>query len=319
MAQQLAKQSRKNHKYSAFGLTILSEVVLPELSPAVQETVDVEIVYGSLGAAYRMPCDESACGVFSPQAFLLRIASVADYYVTNGTSVVVQPWSNDPGEVRVYLLGLVMGVIMQQRGIMALHGSAVVVNGQAVIFAGSSGAGKSTMAAALRNKGHLLLADDVAVITFSKARLPWVQSGFPQQKLMFDSAAQVGIEAAALALVSQSWDKYAVPVTAGFEARPMPLKAIYQLTAQAEAELSLAPLTGFNKIAAIITNTYCYNLLEKVGLKLAHFNMCAGFLKEIPVFRLTRPLGQRSLQDQVRLWEKHFTDLLTGCQLNNTI
>ena len=319
MVQQLARQSKKNHKYSAFGLAISSEVVLPELSPAVQETVDVEIVYGSLGEAYRMPCDETACGVFSPQAFLLRIAGVADYYVTNGASVVVQPWSNDPGEVRVYLLGLVMGVIMQQRGIMALHGSAVVVKGQAVVFAGISGAGKSTMAAALRKRGHLLLADDVAVITFAKAGLPWVQSGFPQQKLMSDSAAQVGIEAASLALVSHSWDKYAVPVTAGFESRPMPLKAIYQITAQAEAELSIAPLTGFNKITAIITNTYCYNLLDKVGLKLAHFNMCAGLLKEIPVFSLTRPLGQRSLQDQVMVWEEHFTDMSTGCQLNNTI
>jgi len=319
MLQQLAKQSENKYKYSAFGLTILSEVVLPELSPAVTETVDVEIMYGSLGEAYRMPCDETACGVFSPQAFLLRIAGVADYYVTNGTSVVVQPWSSDLGEVRVYILGLVMGVIIQQRGIMALHGSAVVLNGQAVIFAGISGAGKSTMAAALRNRGHLLLADDVAVITVAKAGQPWVQSGFPQQKLMPDSAEQVGIEAASLTLVSQSWDKYAVPVTVGFESRPMPLKAIYQITAQAEAELSIAPLTGFNKITAIISNTYCYNLLEKVGLKLAHFNMCAGLLKEIPVFSLIRPLGEQSLQDQVMVWEQHFTDLATGCQLNNTI
>jgi hypothetical protein len=55
---------------------------------------------------------------------------------------------------------LLMPAAMLAQGFAAMHASAVEVDGRAAVFAGVSGAGKSTTAAALASRGHRYLADD---------------------------------------------------------------------------------------------------------------------------------------------------------------
>ena len=54
--------------------------------------------------------------------------------------------------------------MLQHRGYLVLHGSAVLVNGRAVVFSGDSGAGKSTLAASMVHHGYQLITDDVVAI-----------------------------------------------------------------------------------------------------------------------------------------------------------
>lgn len=57
------------------------------------------------------------------------------------------------------------------RGLEALHASAVAIDGEAVAFVGRSGAGKTSVAAALSRRGAAFLADDVLALERRGERL----------------------------------------------------------------------------------------------------------------------------------------------------
>jgi serine kinase of HPr protein (carbohydrate metabolism regulator) len=67
----------------------------------------------------------------------------------------------------------VFGILFHQRQQIVLHASAVRVAGKAVLFYGSSGTGKSTLAAALAQRGYPLIADDVCTVTAETRARPW--------------------------------------------------------------------------------------------------------------------------------------------------
>jgi serine kinase of HPr protein (carbohydrate metabolism regulator) len=60
-------------------------------------------------------------------------------------------------------------VLLQQRGRLVLHASAVTVDLGVVAFMGGPGWGKSTMAAAMYARGHSIVADDVTAVRADKA------------------------------------------------------------------------------------------------------------------------------------------------------
>lgn len=62
------------------------------------------------------------------------------------------------------VVGMVIGLVLHQRGILALHGTALNRGGRTVAFLGPSGAGKSTIAAGLVARGARLLADDIVAL-----------------------------------------------------------------------------------------------------------------------------------------------------------
>lgn len=91
----------------------------------------------------------------------------------HGKRIVVCPQPGaDEKKVRLFILGTCMAVIMMQRGILPLHGSAVVIDGWAYAFVGHSGAGKSTLSAALASRGYPLLTDDVVALTWDAGEEP---------------------------------------------------------------------------------------------------------------------------------------------------
>ncbi len=67
----------------------------------------------------------------------------------------------DLEDVSIPLRGVVMGVVMQLRGLSCLHASAFEMHGRAVALCGPSTSGKSTTAAALAKRGHAILTEDV--------------------------------------------------------------------------------------------------------------------------------------------------------------
>lgn len=70
----------------------------------------------------------------------------------------------DPREVEKVRRGSAWLLLRQLQGRLGMHGSAVSVGPRAVVFLGSSGRGKSTLAAAMCRRGADLLADDAVGI-----------------------------------------------------------------------------------------------------------------------------------------------------------
>lgn len=81
------------------------------------------------------------------------------------------------------LFGPVMACLLHRQGLLVLHGSAVAIGGEAHVFLGDKGSGKSTTAAALIAAGFPLVADDVVALDRLEDGRLAVRAAFPAMKL----------------------------------------------------------------------------------------------------------------------------------------
>ena len=87
-----------------------------------------------------------------------------------------------------YLLGLGIGLALERRGVTALHGGAVGINGNAVAIVGGSQNGKTTLALEMVAQGAKLLTEDLVALHRSPNGAFQVFPGPTQVRLWPDSA-----------------------------------------------------------------------------------------------------------------------------------
>jgi hypothetical protein len=101
-------------------------------------------------------------------------------------------WYPGPAEnaaaVRADLLGRVMALAAHVDGALALHASAVSIDGVAIALLGPKHAGKSTLALSLVRVGARLLTDDTLVVRLDNSGAVWASPGVQQVRLWDDSA-----------------------------------------------------------------------------------------------------------------------------------
>lgn len=308
MEQYINNSSISGYSYLAFNLRIQSQIMLPELVCVIGGIADIRINYGDVPNKVKSPIEETHNYQASSNEFLFQVDGVATFYVSNGEQITVKICSSaNPRLVRLYLLGTVMGILLMQRGTLPIHGSTVNINDCGVLFTGISGAGKSTMAAALCKRGYSLLADDVSVLTYTQGRFR-VQPGYPQQKLWPDSAAMLGIDITTSNRVVESRDKCAVPVYERFSRLSLPINVIYQIVVRPCNDVHIFPLRGAVKLATIMGNTYRGEFINGLGKQFSHFKQCVGLVSQVKVFRLIRPANIRGLERQIEKFLQHYAD-----------
>jgi hypothetical protein len=172
----LARRSRL-HCYRVAGLAVASEIELPGAIPA-QPAAAVAVTVRAAAVPATLPdaAKKGATWQIAGERLLFQVPDVARFLLTGGREILVEAAPGvEAGDVGIFLIGTVFGILLHQRGEIVLHASAVRVNGKAVLFGGSSGAGKSTLAAALAQRGFPLVADDLCAITLAAGAAPMVQ------------------------------------------------------------------------------------------------------------------------------------------------
>lgn len=191
-----------------------------------------------------------------------------------------------------YLLGPVMGLVLRLRGITCLHASAIAAGDYAVAFAGSPGAGKSTLAAALAQRGFPVLSDDIVALAEEEAGFH-VQPGYPRLNLWPDSVRSLFGFEDALPPITPTWDKRYLRLdedgedSCRFAKQPLPLRAIYFLDAR-EASLSdpvIEQVAGREAFMALVANTYLNYLLDR-HMRSREFDVLARVAASIPMRRV---------------------------------
>jgi hypothetical protein len=273
-----------------FGLNIHSEIPLPGCG-ATGATADVRIRYGAVpdslpGAAMIRVCTQTR-----PGQFLLALDRVAKYLVEDGTRITIEP---APGvtddEVRLFLMGAVWSALLLQRGLLPLHGSAIRVKDGAVVFAGPSGNGKSTLTAALMERGYPLIADELCALAVKENSPPVLLPGFPQILLWADSLRKLEKDMRHLAPVRPGLGKYVVPLENDTVGAPLPVERLYVMAVGNKPSFRIKPLQGRNRIHAVIECTYRVKHVAGHGLSTSHFKQCCDTARHIDVKRLERPL-----------------------------
>lgn len=146
----------------------------------------------------------------TPTAALVDFGEGVRLLVEDGREVTLQ-WdeSSDPtGDPSWLLQGWAVTLAALQRGNLSLHAATVRIGDAVVAIAGNRGAGKSTTAVGLRNRGHQLLVDDVALLEFRGGEA-WTTPYARNVHLLPDAAEALGIDFAALMPLALGRDKSA--------------------------------------------------------------------------------------------------------------
>jgi hypothetical protein len=276
--------------YDAFGLTIRSQIQLPELLtnnlPNVAET-DVDIHFGRVSEDDLEDGTQVAAHLWISQSKLcFQVPDVARFLVCEGQKITIDPVPGiDEETIRLYLLGSAFGVLLMQRGYLVLHGNAIRVGGKCMVCVGDSGAGKSTLAAGFMQRGYNILADDVVPVDQHCSALP----GFPRIKLWQDAADRLGIDTKNLQRIRPDMEKFSYPLFNQFARQTLPIRWIYILDSHNATETVVEPIVGLQRFRPLLDNTYTGGVLEGMGMKAEHLQSCCKLAGQIRLARITRP------------------------------
>ncbi len=293
------------YSYHAYGFDISSDMYFPELqSRTVFDAPDSRISDRHITIA----CDSvspdglpssSDRGLYyqtAPGRFWLHVPDIARYEVKNGQSIRYQPVVGaDEQSVRLFLLGSCLGALLHQQGLLVMHGAAIRFNDRCVLFAGPSGNGKSTLAAAFCKRGFEVLSDDVCAVDEQLRAVP----GYPQIKLWRDATARLDMDTDFMRQIRLQVEKYAFKPEKLFCTRALPLVAAYFLSTHNLKTFEFEDLAGMKTFNPLRNNTYRIRYLKGMGLESEHLARIGALSRQVGVTRITRPNSGFRLEELV--------------------
>ncbi len=208
-------------------------------------------------------------------------------------------------DVAAYLLGPVLGLVLQLRGMTCLHASAVAFGDYAVVFMGGDGAGKSTTAAAFARRGHAVISDDVVALVEKNGAF-YVAPAYPHLSLWQDAVELLYGPDKKLPSFSRNLDKRRLALESNnlkFAEKALPLAAIFVLGQRSanEQALRVEPLTHREALLSLVSNSFAGHLLDKAE-RAREFELLGRLVLAAPVRRLhshTDPARIQSLCDLI--------------------
>lgn len=181
------------------------------------------------------------------------------------------------------------------RGRLPLHAAAVVVEGRAVLIAGASGRGKSTLAAALMRAGGQVIADDMVSPMVTGGRVV-AAPVLPRLRLMADAARHFGLTGP----VAPD-GKILVKPDADPLPDPVPVAALLLLDDRCDGPVRLSRLAALAAVPAIrgqITGTAA--TLPLYDRTAALSTAMLDLARHMPVLTLSLPEGLGRLDEVSR-------------------
>ncbi len=292
---------------TAYGLIFHSEIAVPFHPAPFGAEPDVIIRRGT--APRRLDGPVNGTGRWweaAPGAFLLTVEDVARYFVRAGNEIVIDSSGNER-DARVFLLGSALAACLQQRGIFTLHASAVETAHGAVLFLGEPGVGKSTLAAALVDRGLRLMADDVTGILVREGR-PVALPAFPSLRLWADVMKELGRQTTGSRKVREGIEKYDVAVE-GFCGSPLPVRAMFLLGLRNNEDLRLQAVPRTTAVDALLFNTYRKRIALSMGCLPEAFRAATALARHAPLFELLRPDDRQHPALWADMVERHLETL----------
>lgn len=225
----------------------------------------------------------------SEDQFFLQVYNQAQFYVEKGELVnIYLEEGADTDSVQLFLNGSVLGALLLQKKILALHGSSFCYNGVGVVVCGNSGAGKSSLTAAFCQNSAQFITDDITPISIKEGEA-YVKPLKTEIKLWDDALEQLSLPSENLRKIRPTIDKFYFPYEPSTELNST-LHLIIILNTHNKDEFTASELSGLGKFVALKNQIY-RNLYLK-GMPQTEQNLCLQLLnlgQKVRVLQVTRP------------------------------
>jgi energy-coupling factor transporter ATP-binding protein EcfA2 len=278
--------------YLLYGSTVCSDIEFPQLMIDSQPQIDQTDIMIQAGI---MPEDikrqENGHYSFQDKRSWL-VTSVSSLLVEDGRKITYELKDNcNINHLRTYILGYAISMIYLQKGEMAIHCAAISVKGQAILIAGESGSGKSTITDTLLGQGYQLMADDMAIVRVNDIGKVEATPGFPYQKLCREVVTKKGYHLDDLIYINEDKDKFLVPYQGEFNTKEKNVKAMFILVETDSVDkLFIEELKGFDKFYSCIRNLFLRNLLREHMYEEVIAKKCLEIASKMPIYLIRRPV-----------------------------
>jgi hypothetical protein len=292
--------------HNAYGLVFQSELPMPELTTLFDADLqpDVSIRLGSVPEHLDNPTGKGVLYEASANEFLLKMIDVGRYWVRNGNEITIEPAAGaDDNDVRVFMLGSCFGALLHQRQMLVLHAAAFGTPAGAVLFAGNSGIGKSTLLGEMLNRGYSMMVDDVCAVVANAVGDIEVVPGYPRTRLWADAAKHLEVETTGLDRTRPTLEKFERQLPENFWDKPAPMSRLYVLSSSNNDELKIEPLPSLRSFSVVLHNTYRRLFLEGLEMQAPHFSLASKVASTVRISRVTRPNGSFKLSELADLIE----------------
>ncbi|OOM09345.1 hypothetical protein [Clostridium saccharobutylicum] len=294
--------------YKVYGLKIKSDIEFPELLESNDVNYEINICIGITPSNVLDSIKQGRNLYLSSNCkeIWFNIKSVGTYLIYNGNTIVVDKNANaDIEDLKAYLLGTALGMVLFQRNTLAIHGGTIVVNNKTLTIVGYSGVGKSTLTTALRLNKYLFMADDISTINDNFT----INSSYPQQKLCKDTMLRLGYELNKFKKIDDDREKYKIPVRKDFISKPVKMGAICEIKIRNNPKVEIEEIKGREKLIILINNIYRIELIRKNGMPPEYFKKCLQIAQNIKFYRMYRPKDKYTISEQIKVLENTLMNL----------
>ena len=305
------------HLYCIYGLHLESQTEIEGLSPALpsKSLLNSDRIEISLGAPPNWV--EAALGLPAEIIYFSRMTSTPGepafelaklgesnffrFAYADGTRFVLDTqtqriWGSSPPpltqeDLFTYLAGPVLGFVLRERGILALHASSFSNGGFAFALCGGQGAGKSTAAAALAIRGVSILCEDITALR-EKAGIFCASPGYPRVNLWPESATNLFGSRMALPRITPNWEKRFLALDGGagkFANSERQLAGVYILEERSDDGVPrIEEVPAREATMLLVQNTYMNYLLGKEQ-RAEEFAALARLASRVRICKLLSP------------------------------
>jgi hypothetical protein len=298
--------------YVIHGLPVRSTLRFEDLTPVDPASLvdPVTVEFGEAPDRLDAPLLDEPLRQVADGAYLRWLPGAARLWVTDGRRIVVQPELGCAPRTLQHVVAYI-GVAQAgfQRGCLPLHASMVVAGSGAVAFAGRSGDGKSTLAAALALRGYAWFGDDLCLARLGADAIR-AGRGTPSLRLCEDVAGFLGgAYREAEGMRHDDGKRSFLPVGA-CEAEDLPLRRIYLPRALNPGEAArIRPLDPVDALAPLIESMRLVPTMLIASAADRTFNALVQLANRIELFWFERPMQFQVFDAALDLLEAHLAPL----------
>ena len=268
---------------------------------------ETQVAFGPVPhAIFGEPLEQTSWQVNGGE-FLLRGEGDHYFHYRIGEGVTIERGADaDLSEESLWLNGSVYAAIASLNGLLPIHASAVALGGQVFAFTGPGGAGKSTLVAALGDRGLPMFCDDTLVLDLSDPERIICLPGHKRMKLRPDALDLSG--AKRQEKVSQTVDKFYAAPAAGAVGVALPLARLVFL--EEGEQPAIEPISGAERFVRMQDDHYTAQLFaaarrfDRANL-FAHLGRLA---QQIEMARFVRPHDPSRFDQGVALVVQYVAD-----------
>ena len=305
----LAADRGNRRWYQVYGLTVASDIAIPELTLAAQAEPDVRIRLGDVPEHLPAPTGSANWVEYDKNSCLFKFAGVGRLLVEDGNVITIDRRVNrsrkrgegaPSADMRAYLLGSAFGALLHQRNWLPVHVSAVHSDRGVWAFTGDSGAGKSTLAAWLhRRMGWPIVSDDVSALKPGDP-LPYLHPGPRKLKLWEDAVDFLDCRDQRLVQELSNTPKFQLYLSDLDCYRPSPMRSLVVLDRCEDEESStLELLRGAQAFQAIMSVVYRPFMAEWFRDPTELMQDLVSLCSRIDVYRFRRPWSLEQMEQQL--------------------